>query len=238
MLQTKFKSNTCSQVAEWLAASLDGPLPEIGKRSLESHLSVCRTCVEKLHTMRQVQVGLKALPSRVAPPFLTTRLRIAASRELIRRQETASWSGRWKKMHGDVRLWANNLMRPLAIPATGGFFSAMVLFTMLLPGMNVRAFSGVNDIPTCLYTDPSVKSVIPIAFSDDDLVVEVTVDENGRMVDYSIPDCKHVAASPQLCKAVENNLLFSTFTPATNFGQPRLSKVRISFKNSHIDVRG
>lgn len=238
MLHTKGKSDSCSQVAHRLSALLDGQLTVAERRSLELHLDACADCAAKAQTLRKLHSTLKKLPVRIPPPSLTMRLRVTASRERARREQRLTWRTRWSGLRLDLRLWANNLMRPLAIPATGGFLTAVFLFTMLLPGINARNYSVINDVPTVLYTDPAAKNVVPLAFSDDDLVVEVTVDENGRMVDYSIADCKHVAASPQLRRAVENILLFSEFTPATTFGQPRQSKIRLSFHNSRIDVRG
>ena len=238
MLKTKGKSNSCKQVAPQLPAMLDGQLEVAERRLLEMHLDGCAECAAKAHTLRKLHFAVKQLPVRIPPASLTTRLRVVASKECARRQQRVTLRSRWNGVQLDLRLWVNNLMRPLAIPATGGFLSAVLLFTMLLPGINARTYSVINDVPTGLYTDPTAKNVMPLAFSDDDLVVEVTVDENGRMVDYSIADCKHVAASPQLRRAVENNLLFSEFTPATTFGQPHQSKIRISFHNSRIDVRG
>ncbi len=236
MLQSKSNSESCSQMARRLSAFLDGQLTVAERRSLEMHLNRCAACTAEIQNMRRVQAELKRLPVRIPPVSLTTKLRVTASKEHARREETRTWGRRWSGWKLNFGLWANNLMGPLAIPATGGFFSAVFLFTMLLPGISAHSYSAIRDVPTGLYTDPAAKNVVPLAFSDDDLVVEVTVDENGRMADYSIADCKHM--SPQLRRAVENNLLFSEFTPATTFGQPRASKIRISFHNSRIDVRG
>jgi len=38
--------------------------------------------------------------------------------------------------------------------------------------------------------------------------------------------------------SIENSLLFTEFWPATNFGRPIAGTIRISFRSSHIDVRG
>jgi hypothetical protein len=238
MLPMKSKSESCSRAQSRLSVWIDGQAPADEQKFLDLHLDACGDCAAKARATRRLQSALRSLPLRVPPAALATRLRVVASQERARRERTATLAMRWSSLNADMRLWANNLMRPFAIPATGGFFSAVLLFAMMLPGLNVRAYATGNDIPTGLYTDPSAKNVIPLAFNDDDLVVEVTVDETGRMVDYHIADCKHIIASPRLRKAVEANLLFSEFTPATTFGQPRLSKIRISFHNSKIDVQG
>ena len=47
-----------------------------------------------------------------------------------------------------------------------------------------------------------------------------------------------VLANPQMRRRLENALVFSNFTPATTFGQPMMSKMRLWFHSSRIDVRG
>jgi hypothetical protein len=131
-----------------------------------------------------------------------------------------------------------NMMQPLAIPTAGGFISAVLLFAMLVsslavPGVVARA----NDVPTMLYTEASVKHFMPIGFEAEDLVVEITVDEQGRMMEYSIPNCMN--KSQHVHRSIENQILFTEFTPARSFGQ-KISggKVKITFTSSHIDVKG
>ena len=41
-----------------------------------------------------------------------------------------------------------------------------------------------------------------------------------------------------LRREIENNLLFARFTPAMAFGQPKQGKLLVSFRRSHIDVKG
>jgi hypothetical protein len=70
------------------------------------------------------------------------------------------------------------------------------------------------------------------------VVVDVTVDEQGRMLDYAVVAGAGVLANPQMRRRLENALVFSNFTPATTFGQPTISKMRLWFQSSRIDVRG
>jgi hypothetical protein len=56
-------------------------------------------------------------------------------------------------------------------------------------------------------------------------------------VNYSIIGADGHTAD-QLRRSIENNLLFTTFQPATAFGLPIAGKIRISFRSSRIDVRG
>src|SRR5579864_3829715 len=83
---------------------------------------------------------LRRLRPPVPPAELTTSLRVLASRELSRRQ---GWS--WIER---LRLVADNLMLPLALPLAGGVFSTVVLFSMwLVPTYPMRGVS-TFDVPT------------------------------------------------------------------------------------------
>jgi hypothetical protein len=65
--------------------------------------------------------------------------------------------------------------------------------------------------------------------------VEVVINEEGRVVDYTLPA---VPANSSLRREIENNLLFVRFTPAMSFGQPTTGRLRLSFRRSQIDVKG
>jgi len=178
---------------------------------------------------------LRGLRPLVPPPMLSTSLRVLASRELSRRSGKA-WLDR-------LRLFTDNLARPLALPFAGGVFSAVILFSMwLVPTYPMRAASGV-DVPTGLTTEATVKGTGPIGTTGEDLVVDVTIDGGGRMVDYAIVQFNNVTGrnvlnSAALRRNLENMLLFTEFTPATSFGQPTAGKIRLYLDSSYIDVRG
>jgi hypothetical protein len=186
----------------------------------------------------ELRCVLRTLPSHMPPIDLTTKLRVIASREGQRRKARVSWSARWRAAQQDLRLLVNNLMRPLAIPTAGGFVSALLLFGVLAPSLAIpRVQARTNDIPTVLYTNASVKNFLPIGFEgNDDLVVEITVDERGKLVDYSFPNSD--STRTHMHRTIENQILFTEFTPATRLGQPMSGKVKITFVSSRIDVKG
>src|SRR5580700_7101900 len=95
--------------------------------------------------------ALHALPARIPPPGLTTSLRVIASRH--RQRQSSRSSVTWRDR---ARLFATNLMRPLALPFAGGVFSTVVLFsTYLIPTYPVRG-TGATDVPTALSTEATV----------------------------------------------------------------------------------
>ena len=173
---------------------------------------------------------LRGLHPRVPPSSLTTSLRVLASRER-RRREGAELLDR-------LNLFATNMMRPLALPFAGGVFSTIVLFsTWLVPTYPMRA-QGTFDVPTMLTTEATLKGTGVVGASDSDVVVDVIVNVEGRMVDYTIVSGRGVLSNAVSRRNFENFLLFTEFTPATAFGQPMSGKMRLSLQPSHIDVKG
>ena len=117
--------------------------------------------------------------------------------------------------------------------------SAVFLFSTLVPTFRA-AFAldnGPGDVPTMLTTEPTLKFMAPVAFFNGDAVVDLKIDDQGRIINYSILGAPG-PASDQLRHSIENSLLFTEFWPATNFGRPIAGTIRISFRSSHIDVRG
>ena len=126
----------------------------------------------------------------------------------------------------------------MALPVAGGVCSTLVLFGMFVVPAYPLLTRGDVDVPTVLNTPGSVKGMAPFSVGDTDVVVDVFVDEQGRMMDYAIVAGASVLANAQMRRRLENALVFSNFTPATSFGQPMMSKLRLWFHSSRIDVRG
>ena len=192
---------------------------------------------EQSREVRELRRTLRSLPSRQLSVDLRTRLRVLASKESSRRRSRASARALLRTWLIDFRLYANNLMRPLAIPTAGGFVSALLLFGVLAPSLTTRGAAAGTDVPTVLYTEASVRSFIPLGFHNEDLTVEVTINGEGRVIDYAFP-AERSKKNAALQRSIENYLLFTQFTPVRNFGQPVKAKVRISFQSSRIEVRG
>lgn len=200
-----------------------------------------------------VSMLLRSLPPREPPAGLNTSLRVIASRERQRMLQgrglcriCASWLDR-------TRLWSQQLLRPLALPAAGGVFSAVVLFSMwLVPTYPLRA-KIAYDIPTSLSTPVSASSVgnditqecaaevrksIGVGLTES-VLVDVDVDNNGDMVDYRIVIGESVLSNPATRRRVENLLLFTKFAPATTFGTRRPGTTRVLLlPSAGIDVKG
>lgn len=175
--------------------------------------------------------ALRNLPRRMPPAALGTSLRVLASRE------RSNVYGRGIVFMDRARMLFENLMRPLALPFAGGVFSAIVMFSMWLSPTYRMPASTALDVPTVLTTAAAVKQAAPISATAGDVVVDIVVDGDGRMIDYRIVS----GGGPNdaaLRRNIEGFLLLTQFTPATAFGRPVEGRLRISLRSSHIDVKG
>jgi hypothetical protein len=200
-------------------------------------------------SQERVSMMLRSLPPRVPLGEFATSLRVIASRERQRRIERRGLGHMCVSWLDRTRLTLQDILRPLALPAAGGLFSAVVLFSMwVVPTYPLRAKSA-NDIPTNLTTSASqdfacsycyveaVKGAVAVGLTES-LLVEIDVDDQGRMVDYQVVSGASVLSDPRTRSRLENLLLFTQFAPATSFGMPIAGKARLLLLPSRIDVKG
>lgn len=223
----------CDNVQNSLSAHLDGCLTGEVRERVALHLARCGGCQSRLEEMAQVRAAVRALPAKVAPAELTTALRVMASKERARRARVAAMADR-------LRLWGDNLMRPLALPFAGGLVSALALFAILIPTFAFHPISASDDVPFGLATEPALKGQLPFGFVDSDtadFVVEVVVDGQGRMADFAIVQGPSLADNPGLKRLIERKLLFTEFTPATMFGRPTSGKMYLLFQRQQVNIK-
>ncbi len=218
----------CYQARSLFSPYLDGMLNGRQMRDLGNHLAQCNACRQESSLLSDTQRAVSSLGRHPAPPELALRLRIALSHEAARRRAQA-----FSSLH--VRL--ENALNAFMVPATAGVISAIVFFGLLI-GLFALPVRANNDVPTMLYTAP-VLAQSPFSsgmerINADSIVVEAYVDANGRVQDYRIlsaPD-----GTDDIKPQLENMLIFTTFRPATTFGQPTSGRAVLSF--SKINVRG
>ncbi|MGE5487673.1 MAG: anti-sigma factor family protein [bacterium] len=224
---------SCASIQNSLSAYLDQCLDHGEYNQMTAHLSVCPSCSGRLRQLVRVRTMLSNLPAVAPPPGLTASLRVLASREranrIARKNLPAYWANR-------LRLWADNLMRPMALPFAGGLVSALALFGMLAPSVGYRVHASLDDVPIpFFYTGPKVKEQAPYEFScATDVVLEVVVDKKGRAVDYKLPEGASLTAQQR--RRIATNLLFTQFTPATAYGRPTTAKMFLSFTHTRFEV--
>jgi hypothetical protein len=226
----------CTTVQNSLSAHLDGRLSGEDRERFLLHLARCQSCQARLEQTDRARTAVRQLPARPVPAKLNTALRSMASKE---RARVVDRRGRFGSVTGRLRLWVDNLMRPLALPFAGGLVSAVALFAMLIPSFAFHPISGIHDIPNGLFTEPALKGQLPFGFDNDtaDFVVEVVVDGQGRMADFAIVQGPSLADNPGLKRLIERKLLFTEFTPATMFGLPTSGKMYISFQRQQVNIK-
>lgn len=238
----------CTTVRSKLAGYLDDALT--GAASAEErvligeHLNGCLTCRAELQRFRKLSVLLSRVPKNVPPSELAVRIKVAAAQA----QQSQDWRGRLRKMRDSAEILLDNVFRPLTVPATGGIFSAIVIFVVVLqlmvPGITVRAVS--NDVPLNILRPAELVTLsdYPQSWAPEQhdlelalphgLLVDVTVDAQGQMADYQILSGPN---SPDLRHQLDQMLLFSRFRPMMSFGRPTSGgHVILSF--SAVRVRG
>ncbi len=190
-------------------------------------------------TSQLIESALHSLPRRVPPADLSTRLRVIASRERTRRSIFSSLQSAMAHYRDHAWLLFENLARPLAIPAVGGLVAALVMFSVAATNYPIPAHASTTDVPTVLYTEASFKNMGLFPLDTEEVVIDLTIDETGRVLDYAFVDGGvPIQNDKQLKRKIDAALLFAEFVPATSFGQPIPGKVRLSFRRGHIDVRG
>ena len=221
-----------------LSAFLDGRIVESERRALEEHMASCAECGARYAGYVNVQTALRAAPVRKVNRQLSISLRSLASREAARRRRQVDFRTRVHDLTERLAFWANGLMKPLALPAAGGLATAVVLFLAVMTGFQgIISAPQPGDIPTILATEAQLKSTL-LDTAPDEISVEVLVDEQGRVIDYSLPRGLDLAARQELKRVLGNSLLFTQFQPATMFGQPTAGWVKVKFRRTQLDVRG
>jgi len=225
----------CWTVKRGISADLDNSNSEKEWLSFRPHLRDCGNCSQTSDGHRRMRQALRSLPRRTPPPELTTRLRVVASR--ARAQSTRSGYRLPNWLH-ELKLALDHVMTAVALPAAGGLCAALLLFTILVPTFSGAFYFGsLSDVPTGLSTTPAVKSLGPLGFQYGDAEVDLRIDDQGRIVNYSIVGGQGLDQDA-LHRSIENNLLFTQFTPATSFGVTISGQLRVSFRSSRIDVKG
>ena len=151
------------------------------------------------------------------------------------------WRSRLAELSDRLSLQLGHLMGPLVVPFAGGVFSAVVLFGVMLSTYPAHASAQTDfDVPTMLTTSAGVKGTGPISTGDDGdvVVVDISLDGQGRMVDYAIVSGAAVLQNTVLRRRLENMLLFTEFVPATAFGKPTTSRLRLPLLSSRIEHTG
>lgn len=227
----------CDYVQSHRSAFIDESLSSAELMAIHSHLQDCSACSESTDQTFAVKQMVRDLPRKRVAPALTTALHVLASKEHARKARLRSISSILNEFRSDLRLWFENLMKPLAIPMAGGVMAATLVFSMIISSYPLKGDSIVGDVPTRMYTEAAFQGMMPMNFSDYEVVVDLIIDGQGRVLDYTIAG-GDLENDVKVYRSLNNMLLFTQFRPATSFGQPVSGKLRLSFQRGRIEVRG
>ena len=140
-------------------------------------------------------------------------------------------------MAGVTRLAFDNLMRPLAVPVTGGVLSAFVMFSLLVPRLSFPHNHGyepplavaASDVQ---WGDPDGEIVGTTARLEpgsaviygNEVSLTLLIDERGHVRDYYL-------SGGELTDEMKSLILLSQFTPATVSGQPTWGLKQVVFSS-------
>ena len=239
------KCNTVrTNLAGYLDDAITGGARVAERAQIRQHLEACNVCREELERFRKLSVLLSRVPKNLPPADLAVRIKVAAAQA----QHSRDWPSRMRRIKDRAEILLDNVFRPLSVPATGGFFSAILVFVlvlqMILPGTTVRAVQ--NDVALNLMRPAKLVSLsdYPQSWAPEaqdlelsmphGLLVDVTVDSHGQMTDYTILSGP---TNQELRRHLDQMLLFSRFSPMLSFGRPTAGgHVVVSF--SAVRVRG
>jgi hypothetical protein len=235
---------TCATVRPKLAGYIDGAVTSASRAServrVRAHLETCVSCREELERFRKLAVLLSRVPRSLPPADLAVRIRVAAAQSA----PTQDLPSHLRRVRDRAEILLENVFRPLSVPATGGFVSAILVFVVVLqlmmPGITVRAVQ--NDVPINILQPAELISLsdFPQSWEQHDaelalphgLLLDVTVDAHGQMVGYQILSGPK---SMDLQRQLDQMLLFSRFRPMLSFGRPTAGgHVILSFSAVHI----
>jgi hypothetical protein len=236
----------CSTVRATLAGYLDdaitGPARANERIHVREHLEGCASCREELQHFRRLAVLLSRVSRSVPPADLAVRIRVTAAQSIA----TQGLPSRLRRMRDRAEILLENVFRPLTVPATGGFVSAILVFVVVLqlivPGITVRAVQ--NDVPLNILRPAELITLsdYPQAWAPEQhdselalphgLLLDVTVDAHGQMAGYQILSGPK---SLDIRHQLDQMLLFSRFRPMLSFGRPTAGgHVILSFSAVHV----
>jgi len=223
---------TCKSVRSTLWDYSAGTLDGSDSSMVAAHIRDCGECDLHRAEVRSLRTGLKSLPEMSVSPLLRTRLRVIASRERSRQALRRTLSARMAEFRSRLKLMFDNLLRPIAVPAVGGMLASFLCFGVIVDTLHFHP-EWDYDIPVGLFTQVTIDDVSPFSVNGKDVLVQLTIDRDGAVSGFEVPQG---TASPDELKEIGNLVLYSSFTPATAFGERVTGKILVNIQ--HINVRG
>lgn len=219
----------CAVAKGLMSSYMDGAVSRSQMASVTQHLHTCASCSDYFSSLHKAQQLVGSLGRKQAPPEMALKLRVVLSQEMANARRSR-WEG--------LRVRWENAFNAIMVPATAGLVTTLIIFGVLISWLYPAQVSASNDVPTMLYTPAQLRST-PFELTmgvpaSDSLVIEAYVGPDGRVQDYRVLSGSE--NDPEILPQLKNMLIFTTFQPATAFGQPTSSRVILTF--SGVQVKG
>jgi hypothetical protein len=227
----QIKGLRCPQAKQLFSPYLDGAVTGTEMLALQNHFAQCAACHAEYQALRRTQQWLTNVARPRVPADLGLKLRLAISRETAQTRRS-----RFEGMM--VRL--ENALHAFMVPAAAGFVSALILFGIaMVYFVAPSSLHADNDVPLVMVNtgpelQPSAFGLSMDTIDEDSLVIEASIDANGRIENYKILSDSN--DSEEVLPKVKQMLIFTTFRPALSMGRPTPSRAVLSF--SKISVKG
>ena len=147
----------CREAQRSLPGYLDGAIRARDRVLLREHLDTCEPCRQQLAGYRSLAAHLANVKPVDVPAGLAAQIRAQASEG---RSPWAFVNRLWVR----ALLVSQNILEPLAVPATGGVLTAVAVFMLVVQSMLVGMPIGrveADDLPLNLVQPAQLESLAP-----------------------------------------------------------------------------
>lgn len=177
-------SMNCHQAKRYSTSYLDGRLRSDQRSEVAAHLSDCESCSSYFDQVVLIRSALRGLSPVTVPQYLQTRLKVIASKQ---RAETLWTRGsRFQAIWERWKFRMSEMMRPVALPATGGLLSSIVLFGTFILMIGTTTRIANYEIP--LIAAAVEPNLVPLDLRSRTVILNMTFDSSGRIADYQVGD--------------------------------------------------
>jgi len=215
---------TCWSVNRRTTDYVDGRLRGTELSRVETHLRRCSKCEMRLQDLGAVRSSLQELPKAKSPLSLRTRLRLIASQE--RKLILEADGSRVRLLWNEWKFRMQQLMRPLTIPATGGFCSALVLFGALAFTIGNTTQGLAYEVPLIYSSNHIDANLVPVELRSS-IVLTMSLDGNGRITDYAFGNDSH-SVQGDTATMQHHDISVPDIPSVMALAQPVSSDIRIS----------
>lgn len=238
---------SCDNVQELFSPLIDHKVAAGEREKVLAHIESCKDCSSQFESMQKMRATLRSMNDVPVPIVLNSRLRVMASHEHARRVRMAS-GGYWSDR---VRLWFDNLMRPVFLPLAGGILSTAMIFCVLVPTLSFQSIEAAltadgqvvsegreaTMVGTVVLDSGSAYAPIggdspkiqPVYSEspDDANIAWLAIDENGKVTGCSV-------TKGQLTPDMQNVIMSSRFAPPTFLGVRTAGLVQMVQRRTHV----